>query len=401
MNSHRAVALALLLSVALPGCDGKPHHHEEGEHAEHGEKAHEKKGHGEEHEHEEGAETLHVQESMLRDLHLTTQPAEARVAGDMATALGELRVNEDRYSEVGTAIEARAVRVLAAEGDVVKAGQPLVELDSIDVGKARAALTSADARAALARATAERKRALVAEQIAAPKDVQAAEAELTQAEAELRAAEQTLQALGSVRGAGGRFALSSSIDGTVLERHVLPGRRVDASQPLFVVADLSLLWLVVHVYERDALSIKEGATAQVSFAALPGRTFEGRVSRIGSRVDPVARTIDVRVDVRNDDRLLRPGMSATAQVARGEATAKLVAVPTQAVQRLLDGWAVFVPEKREGGFEIRKIGRGRDLDGEVEIVSGLEAGEVVVVDGAFLLKAQFDKSRGGSEEHHH
>jgi cobalt-zinc-cadmium efflux system membrane fusion protein len=399
MRIEPSVVLLMLLG-GVPGCDEREaeHEHARGEHA--GEHAHEGEPR-EAHEHEAGELTLHVQESMLRDLHLTTQPAEARVAGDVATALGELRVNEERYGEVGTAIEARAVRVLAAEGDVVKAGQPLVELDSIDVGKARAALSSAEARATLARSTAERKRTLVVDQIVAPKDVQAAESELTQAEAELRAAEQTLQALGSLRGAGGRFALTAPIAGTVLERHVLPGRRVDAAQPLFVVADLSLLWLVVHVFERDALSIKEAATAEVSFAALPGRTFQGHVSRIGSRVDPVARTIDVRIEVRNDDRLLRPGMSATARIARGEATSKLVAVPTQAVQRLLDGWAVFVPEKEAGGFEIRKIGRGRDLDGEVEVVSGLAAGERVVVDGAFLLKAQYDKSRGGGEEHHH
>jgi cobalt-zinc-cadmium efflux system membrane fusion protein len=397
---RRALSLAALLGLA--SCD-EPAHEAHGE-DHHAHAAGHASPHGkaeDDHEHEQGEASLHVKESMLRDLHLTTQPAEARVAGDVITALGELRVNEERYAEVGTGIEARALKVLAAEGDVVKAGQPLVELDSIEVGKARASVVATEARTRLARETAERKRALVSEQIAAPREVQAAEAELTQAEAELRAAEQTLAALGSLRGVGGRFSLAAPIAGTVLSRHVLPGRRVDDSAPLFVVADLSLLWLVVHVYERDALTIRPGALAQVSFAALPGQPFEGRVSRIGSQVDPVARTIDVRVEIANPEGLLRPGMSATARIARGDETSTLVAVPTQAVQRLADGWAVFVPEKREGDFLIRMVGRGRDLDGEVEIVSGLRAGESVVVDGAFLLKAQLDKSRGGGEEHHH
>jgi len=271
----------------------------------------------------------------------------------------------------------------------------------MEVGKARAALNTSEARVELTRSTLERKRALVAEQIAAPREVQAAEVELKQAEAEMRAAGQTLQAIGSTSGAGSRFVLSAPIGGTVLERHVLLGRRVDEREPLFVLANLSELWLIVHAFERDALNVKVGAMAQASFAALPGRIFEGKVGRIGSQVDPVSRTIEVRVDVPNSGGLLKPGMSATARISLGESEAKLIAVPTQAVQRLGDAWVVFVPEKQAGGYEIREVGRGRDLDGEVEIVSGVRAGESVVVDGAFLLKAQFDKARGGGEEHHH
>jgi cobalt-zinc-cadmium efflux system membrane fusion protein len=168
-----------------------------------------------------------------------------------------------------------------------------------------------------------------------------------------------------------------------------------------VLSDVSSLWLVVHAFERDALRVKQSSSARVSFAALPERTVEGRVARVGTRVDPISRTVDVRIDVANAEGLLRPGMSATARIALGDATSRLIAVPTQAVQRVDRGWAVFVPEKEQGGFEVRPVGRGRDLDGEVEILSGLSAGETVVIDGAFLLKAQLDKARGGGAEHHH
>ena len=79
----------------------------------------------------------------------------------------------------------------------------------------------------------------------------------------------------------------------------------------------------------------------------------------------------------------------------------VVAVPAAALQRLGDRWCVFVPGHEEGEFEIREVGRGRDLGGEVEILSGLRAGETIVVEGAFLLKAEADKARGEGEHHDH
>ncbi len=93
-------------------------------------------------------------------------------------------------------------------------------------------------------------------------------------------------------------------------------------------------------------------------------------------------------------------MSATAWLPLAETSGTVVAVPAAALQRLDEGWGVFLP-RGEGVFEVRPVGRGRDLGGEVEILSGLAAGEPVVVDGAFLLKAEAEKAHGGGEHHDH
>jgi cobalt-zinc-cadmium efflux system membrane fusion protein len=93
-------------------------------------------------------------------------------------------------------------------------------------------------------------------------------------------------------------------------------------------------------------------------------------------------------------------MSAAAWMALVDAEAPIVAVPVAALQRWRDQWCVFVPVT-EGTFEIRAVGRGRDLGGEVEVLNGLQAGEVVVVDGAFLLKAEAVRARGEGEHHGH
>jgi len=93
-------------------------------------------------------------------------------------------------------------------------------------------------------------------------------------------------------------------------------------------------------------------------------------------------------------------MSATARVPVGGEGEAIVAVPAAALQRLAESWCVFLPEGR-GTFEVRPVGRGRELGGEVEVLTGLGAGETVVVDGAFLLKAEAEKSRGEGEHHEH
>ncbi len=401
LGRGKSAALLSVLSTLLLVSACKRHEEaERHDHDEHGEHAGEEKGR-EKHEHTE-TNLLHVDPSMLRDLRVTTEAAKSRPAGDKSVLLGELRVNEDAYAEVGSPLPARVARVLKAPGDTVKEGEPLVELDSAEVGRARAALHTAEARLELAKKTVERKRALASDQIVAGKEAQAAEAELSMAEAEQRAAAQAVSALSAARGSGARFTLSAPLSGTVIDRSALRGRLVDAETPLFIIGDLSRLWLVVHAFERDALRARTGAKASITFPALPGQSFDGTVAKIGSRVDPASRTVDLRIDVDNPSGVLRPGMSANALVPLGDSTETVVAVPVVALQRLTEGWCVFVPiPKEEGAFEVRPVGRGRDLGGEVEVLSGVKAGERVVVDGAFLLKAEAEKARGGGEGHHH
>ena len=118
----------------------------------------------------------------------------------------------------------------------------------------------------------------------------------------------------------------------------------------------------------------------------------------GRHVERESRTVPVRIDVRNRANLLRPGMSATATLPVGDTGAAILTVPVASVQRVRNEWCVFLP-KDTHHFEIRRIGRGRDLGTEVEILSGLKAAETIVVDGAFLLKAQAEKGEADHGGH--
>ena len=341
-----------------------------------------------------------VSEEMLRDLRITTSKVEAHQGGESSNLLGELSVNQNAYAEVSAPLPARVVALRAVEGQTVRRGDPLATLESGDLARARSELATAEARGRLAERALERKRGLSAERIVPEREVQEAEQEHASAEAQLRGARAALQALGApdtaADGAGAAtLVLRSPVNGSVIERSVSLGQVADPSKPLFRIADLRTLWLIVHAFERDAVRLQKGAPARMTFAATPGRMFSGVVALIGQSVDLDSRTVDVRIDVPNPEGVFRPGMSATASLPVGN-QGTVLAVPAAAVQRVHDRWAVFIP-KDARTFEIRPVGRGRDLGGEVEIVSGLRVGEPIVVDGAFLLKAETEKAASEGE----
>lgn len=394
----RMLLLALLLP--LSACGGEPNETGKDE-AGH---AHEEAGA------EGGAEPAVTEEGVLaldpevlRDLKLTTFAAELRPGGEGVTALGELKVDEAAYAEVGAPIPARVARLVASPGDSVRRGQPLAELQSVELGQARAGHAAARARAELARQTVERKRGLAEERIVSRGELQRSEAAAAEAEAELQAAEASLAALGvGVRAGDGdlsRFSLASPLAGTVLERTAVQGQMADPSRALFRVADLSRLWLVVQSPERDAVRVRPGSRVEIALAALPGQKLRGTVDWVGREVDAHSRTVPVRIVLPNPDGRLKPGMFATAWLSTGGEGERVVAVPSAALQRMDDRWVVFLP-RGEGRFEVRPVERGRDLGQEVAVLAGLRPGESVVVEGAFVLRAEAEKREGGAGHDH-
>jgi cobalt-zinc-cadmium efflux system membrane fusion protein len=343
---------------------------------------------------------VQVSEEMLRDLRITTSKVELHRGGEASSLLGELGVNLNAYAEVSAPLAARVVSLQAIEGQTVRVGAPLATLESGELAKARGDLATAEARRDLAQRTLDRKRGLNAEKIVPTREVQEAENETIAAEAQVRAARASLQTLGasdqvSAGTSPATLVLRSPVGGVVLERTLALGQTADPSKPLFRIGDLSTLWLTVHAFERDAVRLATGAPARIQFAALPDRMFQGKIALIGQSVDADSRTVAVRIDLPNRDRLLRPGMSGTAWLPIGD-QGTLLAVPAAAVQRVRDRWCVFIPTDNRT-FEIRPVGRGRDIAGEVEILSGVKAGEPIVVDGAFLLKAETERSAAEGE----
>lgn len=352
--------------------------------------------------HEEEANAIHLTEDIVRDLRLSTALVAERPGSLEVTALGEIVAEETRYAEVAPPAGGQIVRVLVGTNALVGHGAALAELRSAPLGRARADRLTAGARLDLARQTLERKQALARDRVVALREVQAADAAVRAADADAAAADAALDALGIADDAGpdtSLYLLRSPIAGRVLDRRAILGRYAEPTDALFTIADLSQVWVVAQAFERDAVAIAPGSLAHVTLTALPGREFDGRVTLIGSQVAAGSRTLPIRIALANPHGELRPGMSTSSRIEVSGPRGTIVTVPAAALQRVGDRWLAFVP-KGEYEYEMRPIGRGRDVGPNVEVITGLRAGEPVVVEGAFLLKAEAEK-RAGVDAHAH
>jgi len=343
----------------------------------------------------DGPRIIEIGEEVAARSRLQTVRVEAvRTSGPIA-ALSELAVDEHHYALVDAPAPGRVIALLAHVGDVVEAGTPLVELSSGDVGALRSALTGARSRIATAEARLSRRRLLSAEHLGSASALESAEAELADARAEQARAMAGLRAADARGGTASGLIVRSPIDGVVLEHHAFPGETVGQHVHLFEIANLDTLWLLAHVNEADANVLRAGMPARVTFPSRPSEVLTLPIALVGDQVLPASRTVEVRIDIDNASRVLRPGMAASALFLPPGDTDVLL-VPRSAVQHPSAGWCVFVVTS-ERRYELRPIVRGRDLGDEVEVLVGLSGGEEIVTDGSFLLRSIADASAWGEE----
>jgi membrane fusion protein, heavy metal efflux system len=178
--------------------------------------------------------------------------------------------------------------------------------------------------------------------------------------------------------------------GTLLARNVTPGTVVTQSMDLFVISDLSQLWAIAEVNEEHLSKLRPGMPARLYVQAYGERAFAGRIGRIGEALDPETHTVRVRIDVPNASGALKPEMYATAEIEIGGSDPALFVEP-EALQEVRGATVVFVQIDDER-FAVRPVQVGRTVSGMAEIGRGLNAGDRVVVRGAFIIKSEFLKA---------
>jgi membrane fusion protein, copper/silver efflux system len=181
------------------------------------------------------------------------------------------------------------------------------------------------------------------------------------------------------------IVLRSPMSGEIAEKMVTEGQAVQPGDNLFLIADRSVLWVDLAVFEMDARSVRIGSPVEITVDAIPGKTYAGRVTFIHPTVDEKTRTITARVEVMNKDGALRPGMYATAMIR--PATAKALTVPSQAVLPTGTENLVFV-NRGDGRFMPVAVAVGMRGDSLVEIVKGLKSGDEVIASAAYLLDSE-------------
>jgi len=316
----------------------------------------------------------------VRTAGVLTAAVERRTFLPSVKATGSVSFNRKRYVRVSPRVAGRVEKVLALPGDRVAAGQVLFELFSSELMAVEAEYVQIHGRAAGgARARTAEDATLDAELLAST-------------EAKLRLlgfAERDLASLRSARAPLPAFGVYAPIAGTIVETEVLPGSAVEAGSCLAELADLSALWVLAEVYERDLAAVAPGAKAELTVAAYPREVFAGTLTQVGSVMDEQTRTVKCRLEVGNPAGRLKPGMFAEIRIfASGPIS--FLAVPEEAV-RTAEGRSVVFVETAAGRYARRGVETGRASDGFVEILKGLSAGERVVASGSFDVKAEMLK----------
>jgi membrane fusion protein, heavy metal efflux system len=347
---------------------------------------------------------------------LTIEPVAERIFRAEHVTEGKIAVDEDRSTPVFSPYAGRVMKLLVRPGDSVVQGQPLFVIEAADTVQAQndfiAAMTGlnkAQSAVDLAQLQDTRAKDLFEGKAVPLKDYQQSQATLVQAQNDLRSAQTALEAahnklriLGLTEDAISAFqqkgridpntTVSSPITGTVVQRKVGPGQYVNsgASDPVFVVGDLSTVWLTAFVRETDAAAVTVGQEMTFSVLALPGRDITARIDYVSAAIDPVTRRLLVRATVDNKDGRLKPEMFANVTIySAGDHPA--VGVPKQALIYEGDQVRVWVAHD-DKSIELRQIKTGLINGDLVEVKGNLKPGEQIVTKGSLFI----DRAASGS-----
>ncbi len=306
-----------------------------------------------------------------------------------------MQFDEDRLSRVLVPVAGQIVDLRVKVGDVVAKGQPLCAVNSREASAAVGEHIESHKDLELAEKTAAMTEDLFQHDAASRIALQQAQSDLAKAQSKLARTEQALHALGieddhRLASFTGRVPIPAPIGGSIIERKVTEGQFVQSdSTPIITVADLSTVWVIGDLFERDLHLVAAGQPAAITTAAYPGGRFQGRVNYISEVIDPATRTAKVRISVPNPGGRLKPEMFAA--VALGVAANERVVVLASRAIFTEDGRTYAYVEGGAGRFVRRPIEVAPGEGAERRILSGLHAGDRVVVDGAILLRQEENK----------
>ena len=332
---------------------------------------------------------------------LDVQPAGNRSLTIHLVTAGRVAFDEARVAHVFSPVNGRVTRVAGELGSRVRAGESLAIIDSPDLGAAWSDMVKARADSVAADRELERQRGLFEHQAAAEREYEAAQDNAQKAKAEIERAVLRLKMLHAPESgpATQEFLLKSPISGEIVNRSATPGLEVQGMlssanvvQELFTVGDIDRVWVWGDVYERDLGKVRRDLSVAITSVADPSRVVRGTIDFVGDALDKDTHTARIRCVVPNRDHFLKPEMYVTLSIEFDRRD--LLALPRAAVIRSGDRQVVFVEngktENCRTRFQQRAVALGDADDGWVSIVSGLRAGERVVVSGSILLSAGTD-----------
>lgn len=312
--------------------------------------------------------------------------------------------NQRNMAEITTLVRGRVVEVYADLGQEVKANAPLAILYSSELGLAQSAYLKAKAKLHVAEQAFNRAQFLLQEQVIGEAELQRRQAELLSAQAEGNESHDRLKLLGMNDEEFRRLERSRQIrsvvpivapfGGRIIGRKLTRGEVVETTENLFVIADLSEVWVLANIPEKDipfvhSVHASGGTQVDVRINAYPKEVFKGTITYIGDVLDPITRTMQLRIELPNQDGRMKPEMFSTIRLY-SESQPDRLAVPEAALQRDQGRTFVFV-QRGANEYEMREVHIGESNGTLMSILGGLNEGEQVVTHGAFVLKSELLK----------
>ena len=307
--------------------------------------------------------------------------------------VGEISFDEDNVVRVYPIVSGSVENVNASLGDYVKKGQIIATLLSTDISQYQRDYNVAKTDVDIAQRNYTRSKELFETRSIAEKELIETERILENAKHEFNERKQILELYGgSALKNDAVFNLISPNSGYIVERNINQGTqiRTDNANPLFVISDLKTVWVWANVYESDLSKVKEGDEVKVSTIAYPDKVFAGRISRTGTVLDPQTRVMKVRTELSNGEGLLKPDMFATVYISPSKSNQILV-VPTAAI--VIENNRYWVMKAVQNNTFVKtEVTLGKVLGSNTQILSGLNAEEKVVSEGALFIQTAFNKN---------
>ena len=326
------------------------------------------------------------------------EPVVEREIADAFAVAGKVQFDEERVARIVVPLGGQVIDLRVKVGDAVRRGDALCAINSREAAASVGEYIEARKDVELAEKTAAMTEDLFAHEAASRIAMQQAQSDLAKARSRAARTEESLRVLGlnprdDLAEFNGRLPITAPLTGIVIDRRVTAGQFVQSDgTPIMTIADLSTVWVIGDVFERDLQRVSPGQTASITTAAYPGETFHGRVNYISDSIDAATRTAKVRVSVANPGGRLKPEMFASVSLDL-EAHNRVMLVPADAVFTE-DGRAFVYAEIGRGRFVRRAVDVAQSEGPLRRVLAGLRPGDRVVVDGALLLR-QHEQRRAG------
>ena len=330
--------------------------------------------------------------------------AASEAGGPAAT--GVVQANTYRTTPVVSLVGGILRQVMAEQGQIVRRGRTVAVVTSDELAMAQSRYLTALAELDEHHKHHRRVEKLVEIGAASREEMEQATTKLRSAESEVGSLRQRLLLLGltsqrvsslkSSSQISSEVSLPAPISGTVITRSANPGEVIEANKVILLIADLSSVWVIGQVYEKDLAKIRVGSGASITSEAYQGKVFRGRISYVDPSLDQTTRTAQVRVELANPGQMLKIGMYvnvAFATIGGSESTSPTV--PASAVQNMNNQQVVFVATSDPNVFVMRPVRLGPESQGRYTVLEGLTVGDRIVSEGSFLLRAEWLKLHPG------